>query len=165
MTVRQEKAGFVFTGRHMLATMVAFFGTIITVNFTMAYFAETSWSGLVVENTYVASQQFNGKAGTIRDMLASGIRSKLHASEHEIRYSLTMPDGRAVTADSVTAAFRRPVGEHQDFAAELTPAGNGLYVADHAVLPGHWIVEVKAVKDGKLIMHEATRIAVIGGRK
>lgn len=51
-----------FTGRHMLAIMLAFFGVIIAVNGVMATFATRSWSGLVVENTYVASQQFNERA-------------------------------------------------------------------------------------------------------
>lgn len=51
-----------FTGRHMLATILTFFGVVIAVNLTMATLASTSWTGLVVENTYVASQQFNRKA-------------------------------------------------------------------------------------------------------
>ena len=51
-----------FTGRHMLVIMVAFFSVIIAVNLTMAFFARSSWTGAVVENTYVASQQFNRKA-------------------------------------------------------------------------------------------------------
>ena len=50
-----------FTGRHMLAIMLAFFGTIIAVNLVMAIFASRSWTGLVVKNSYVASQEFNEK--------------------------------------------------------------------------------------------------------
>ncbi|MEO0913737.1 MAG: FixH family protein, partial [Pseudomonadota bacterium] len=48
-----------FTGWHMFAVMVLFFGTIISVNLTLAYFASQSWTGLVVKNSYVASQHFN----------------------------------------------------------------------------------------------------------
>ena len=48
-----------FTGRHMLAIIVSFFGVIIAVNMTLVYFAVQSWSGLVVKNSYVASQKFN----------------------------------------------------------------------------------------------------------
>ncbi|RWK14298.1 FixH family protein, partial [Mesorhizobium sp.] len=58
MTANAEKPR-VFTGRHMLAIILAFFGVVIAVNLTMATLANTSWTGLVVENTYVASQQFN----------------------------------------------------------------------------------------------------------
>lgn len=154
------KKEFVFTGRHMLAVMLAFFGTIITVNFVMAYYATSTWSGLVVENTYVASQEFNGKSAAIRALLATGIKGQVSVEGDKIRYRLTLPGDKPVLADQVTATFKRPVGDHQDFRVDLVPAGDGLFVAEHRVLPGHWIVETMAFKDGKIIMHEANRIAV-----
>lgn len=162
MTTQSEKPSFVFTGWHMLGAMLLFFGTIITVNFTMAYYASSTWSGLVVKNTYVASQEFNGKAAGIRSMLATGIKGKLDVKGDQIRYALTLPGDEPVNADKVTAHFKRPVGEHQDFITELQPAGAGIYEARREVLKGHWIVEMIAIKDGKTIMHEANRIAVIG---
>ncbi|MGV8936896.1 MAG: FixH family protein [Allorhizobium sp.] len=154
------RKSFIFTGWHMAAILLAFFGTVISVNLLMAYYATSSWSGLVVENTYVASQQFNGKAASIRAMLATGIIGKLSVGDGEIRYNLAIPGKGPVDADSVIAHFKRPVGEHQDFIATLSPTGNGDHVAAHAVLPGHWIVEVISTKDGKVIMHEANRISV-----
>ena len=48
-----------FTGRHMAAIMLAFFGVVIAINFTMATLAETTFGGTVVDNSYVASQSFN----------------------------------------------------------------------------------------------------------
>ena len=156
------KKPFTFTGWHMLAIMLAFFGTIITVNFTMAYLATTSWSGLVVKNTYVASQQFNGKTAAIREMLATGIAGDLSVDGKGMRYRLTLPGDTPVVADAVTAHFKRPVGVAQDFELQLTPAGDGLYLAETTVLPGSWIVEMQATKDGKMIMHEAKRISVSG---
>ncbi|GEO85038.1 MULTISPECIES: FixH family protein [Alphaproteobacteria] len=165
MTVGEQKAGFVFTGWHMLAIMVAFFGTVFTVNFTMAYFASSTWSGLVVPNTYVASQEFNDKAAAIRGMLATGIKGKLEVKGQQIHYTLMLPGNRPVVADKVTAHFKRPVGEKQDFFAEFQATDAGHYEATGPVLPGYWIVEVIATRDGKTIMHEANRIAVIGETK
>ena len=46
-------------GGHVLAMLLAFFGVIIAVNLVMAWFANATWSGLVVENGYVASQSFD----------------------------------------------------------------------------------------------------------
>lgn len=165
MTMQSEKPSFVFTGWHMLGAMLLFFGTIITVNFTMAYLATSTWSGLVVKNTYIASQEFNGKAAGIRAMLSTGIKGTLEVRQDNIRYGLAMPGDEPVLADKVTAHFKRPVGEHQDFVTELKPAGAGVYEASHPVLPGHWIVEIIAVRDGETIMHEANRIAVTGEAK
>lgn len=156
------KKPFTFTGWHMLAIMLAFFGTIITVNFTMAYLATSTWSGLVVKNTYVASQQFNGKTAAIREMLATGIAGELSVDAKGMHYRLTLPENTPVIADSITAHFKRPVGTAQDFELQLTPAGDGLYLAEMDVLAGSWIVEIQAIKDGKMIMHEAKRITVSG---
>ncbi|MBX4975304.1 cation transporter, partial [Rhizobium lentis] len=62
-----------FTGLHMLLATSAFFAVVIAVNVTMAFYASSSWSGLVVENTYVASQEFNRKAAAMKAMATSGI--------------------------------------------------------------------------------------------
>ena len=48
MTTRTRRQGE-FTGAHMLAVMVAFFGTVIAVNLVLAVLARSSWTGLVVE--------------------------------------------------------------------------------------------------------------------
>ncbi|QLF70585.1 FixH family protein [Peteryoungia desertarenae] len=158
----QTKTGFTFTGWHMLASMLAFFGTIITVNFTMAYLASSTWSGLVVKNTYVASQEFNGKTAAIRAMLATGIEGELTVDRRGVVYHLTMPDQQVVEADVVTAHFKRPVGEKQNFMLTLLPAGDGRFVASKEILDGGWIVELIASRDGQTIMHEAERIFVAG---
>ena len=48
-----------FTGRHMALILVAGFGIVIAVNFLMAYLAARDFGGVVVENSYVASQNYN----------------------------------------------------------------------------------------------------------
>lgn len=156
--------GFVFTGRHMIIIMVMFFGTIIGVNITMAWFAHSSWSGLVVANTYVASQQFNEKAALARRIEASGVKGALDVKGEEIAYRLTDAKADAVIADHVTLRFRRPVGDHQDFSIDLSDAGNGLFKGNHVMIPGQWIVEAEAQRGGEVVMHEAVRIMVDGGK-
>lgn len=61
---------------------------VIAVNVTMAFYASSSWSGLVVENTYVASQEFNGKAAAMKAMAASGVAGALTIKGREIRYEI-----------------------------------------------------------------------------
>ena len=65
-----------FTGRHMVVVMCLFFGVVISVNITMAVFAGTSWSGLIVKNTYVASQTFNDDVAEVEQMKARGWQSQ-----------------------------------------------------------------------------------------
>lgn len=47
-----------FNGRHMTAILVAFFAVVIAVNVLMARFIICTFGGVVVENSYVASQHF-----------------------------------------------------------------------------------------------------------
>ena len=82
-----------FTGRHMLVIMLAFFGVIIAVNLTMASFANSSWSGLVVKNSYVASQEFNEKAAAGRAQAALGWSATMAFAKGEFIYSLVDKDG------------------------------------------------------------------------
>jgi len=160
---KQEKPGFVFTGWHMLTIMVLFFGTVIAVNITMAWNAVSSWSGLVVQNTYVASQQFNGKAEAAKARAASGIVGKLRLEGNIISYAVTHPQKGAVDTDTVTLSFRRPVGEKQDFSLVMDKQSPNTFTASHALAPGDWIVEAVAVKGGQIIVHEGTRIDIAGG--
>ncbi|MER8389332.1 FixH family protein [Mesorhizobium sp. M1380] len=46
----------------MPALGLAFFATIIIVELTMAVLASRSWTGFVVKNSYVESQEFDRKA-------------------------------------------------------------------------------------------------------
>jgi nitrogen fixation protein FixH len=128
----------------------------------MAYFARTSWSGLVVENTYVASQQFNAKAALARRIAESGVKGALDVKGEAIAYQLTDSKAAPVIADAVTLRFRRPVGDRQDFTLELADAGHGLFRGSHVVIPGQWIVEAEAHRGGEVVMHEAVRIMVTG---
>ncbi|SEI19564.1 Nitrogen fixation protein FixH [Rhizobium tibeticum] len=151
-----------FTGRHMLFIMLAFFGIIISVNMTMAWYATSSWSGLVVENTYVASQEFNKKAQAIRTMATSGVSGELALQDGLIVYTLRNLDGSPAAADAVTAHIKRPVGDHEDFVIRLSKSGDGHFEARHRVLSGDWIVEVISKDEGTTVMHEALRINIAG---
>ena len=52
-----------FTGWHMTAIFVAFFGIVMAVNFYMARMAVGTFGGTVVDNSYVASQEYNSWLG------------------------------------------------------------------------------------------------------
>ncbi|TCU24417.1 nitrogen fixation protein FixH [Rhizobium azibense] len=147
-----------FTGRHMLFIMLVFFGIIISVNMTMAWYASSSWSGLVVENTYVASQEFNKKAQAMQAMAKSGVSGEFALQDGLIVYRLRNRDGSPATADAVTAHFKRPVGDHEDFVIRLSKNRDGHFETRHRVLSGDWIVEIVSKNEGTIVMHEAIRI-------
>ncbi|HUE47335.1 MAG TPA: FixH family protein [Aestuariivirgaceae bacterium] len=133
-----------FTGRHMLAAMVAFFGVIVAVNLTMATFAMKSWTGLVVQNSYVASQEFNDRADAGRARAALGWQGDLAYSNGELRYSLTHANNSPVALTNVQATLGRPAYDADDTTIELTPAGDGGFGGPVKLGDGQWIVRVSA---------------------
>ena len=48
-----------FTGYHATMMIVGFFAVVVAVNLVMAQFALSTFSGTVVDNSYVASQKYN----------------------------------------------------------------------------------------------------------
>lgn len=149
-----------FTGKHMLFTMVAFFGVIITVNLVMARFAITTWSGLVVPNTYVASQEFNGKAAESRAISALGYRIELIPEVDGLSIAFTDSDGNAAEADHMMATLRRPVGTHQDREMVLVQTSPGVYHAEGELAEGQWIATVTATRRGETLYKRAQRFQV-----
>ncbi|CDX12371.1 Nitrogen fixation protein FixH [Mesorhizobium plurifarium] len=138
-----------FTGKHMLVSILAFFTVVIGVNVTMATLAQTSWTGLVVENTYVASQQFNEEAKKGRAQAALGWKGKLTVASGEVRYSLVDSQGKPVPLRGVKVLFRHPAYEAEDEALTLAAVAGGAGSADafavrHTPRNGVWIVEIDA---------------------
>ena len=133
-----------FTGRHMLGAMVAFVGVIVAVNLTMATFAMKSWTGLVVQNSYVASQEFNDRAAAGRAQAALGWQGELAYANGELRYALEYDNGSAVALTDVLVALGRPAYEAEDTTIVPAPTGDGGFAGNVRLGDGQWIVRISA---------------------
>ncbi|WP_037492794.1 FixH family protein, partial [Sphingobium sp. HDIP04] len=80
-----------FTGWHMTAILAAFFAVVIAVNMLMATVAVRSFGGTVVENSYVASQKFNGWLAQARAQQRLGWRDAV-TLDAERRVGLALKD-------------------------------------------------------------------------
>jgi nitrogen fixation protein FixH len=149
-----------FTGRHMLVIIIAFFGVVVAVNVTMASLASRSWSGLVVKNSYVASQQFNGVVEEARRQAALGWTSRMTYAEGKFGYRLLDGSGKPVTLRGVSVDFRRQVTEGEDKAVRLSPAVHG-FSGPVQLGDGVWLVQI--VADAGEPYRELHRITVRGG--
>ncbi|WP_394688690.1 FixH family protein [Hoeflea sp.] len=149
-----------FTGKHMLFSMVAFFGVIFTVNMIMARFAVTTWSGLVVPNTYVASQEFNAQAAQSRAIAAKGYDVAFEPGADGVSILLTDSKGLPASADSVSASLRRPVGTEDDRELVFMADGPGKFTAEGALAEGEWIAHVTALSNGEIIYKKGRRFHV-----
>jgi nitrogen fixation protein FixH len=151
-----------FTGRHMLAVVLLFFGTIIAVNIVMVISATGTFPGLVVKNSYVASQNFNHTIAEARDQAASGWRMTVDVADGIIDVRLTDRAGIPLRRLEVVAAAGRPSTTGEDRTLVLVADGDG-YRSTDALPSGLWEIAIEARAEGKRVFGERHRIHVAGG--
>jgi nitrogen fixation protein FixH len=148
------------TGWHVLAMLIAFFGVIIGVNLTMAWFANSTWSGLVVANGYVASQTFDKDLARARAQEALGWKVDLTAGEGKIRITFADREGQKIERLAIAGDLERTVTDKQDQKLAFQPLGAGVYSAPANLAPGVWEVEIHATGDGVADYHKIFRFVV-----
>ena len=129
----------IFTGRHMTWILVAFFGVVMAVNFTMARFALSTFGGTVVDNSYVESQKFNHYLAQARaqDRLGWKDDVALDAARH-VTLTLTDNAGAPIREARITAVAEHPLGRAPDIAISFHETAPGHYVGDRALPAGRW---------------------------
>lgn len=153
-----------FTGRHMAAVLALFFGTIIAVNFTMAFLATSTWSGLVVGNSYVESQRFNAVTATRQRQADRGWSIDTRYADGRFVVALTDREGRPVHGSQVTAAIGRPASAQQDRTLSLQPLREGGYGGDTDLPSGLWEADVIVEAPGAESWEKRIRFHVGAGQ-
>lgn len=133
-----------FTGWHMLAIMVGFFGVIIVVNFYMAFMATGTWTGMIVKNSYVASQKFNENLDELAMQQAQGWQSALGYVDEGIELTLVDADGAPVALTNVVVLVGRPAHEHLDQQLTMTEIAPGRYRSVIRLDQGPWMLQLTA---------------------
>lgn len=139
-----------FTGWHMLGLMLAFFGLIVAVNVTMASLALGTFGGVVVENSYVASQRYNGWLKAAADQKALGWRATPSVdAQGRLHIAVTDATGAPLDVRMVVVA-RHPLGRVPDQRVALRRVAGG-HVAERALPGGRWLLHIALFANG----HEA----------
>ena len=128
-----------FTGRKMLLIIVAFFGVIIAVNGTMLTVAVKTFGGLVVGNSYVASQNFNEDIAAAKAQPIRGWGINLAAETGLISLSLRDVDGTALEGIDISLKVARPSHERSTFTIPLNETQAGIYTGEAEFEPGRWV--------------------------
>ena len=140
-----------FTGWHMTTILVAFFGVVIAVNLIMARYAIVTFGGTVVDNSYVASQNYNrwlaqadsqAKLGWVPKVsLDSGRRVKL----------LIVKDGAPFANVSAAGLAIHPLGRAPSIPLTFVPTSNGTLLANQALPAGRWRVQLSLRKGADIL--------------
>ena len=133
-----------FTGRHMLLITVSFFGVIFAVNLGMAVLSATSWTGLVVKNSYVASQEFETRRLAHEAQQAAGWQTTFTHAGGSVVLAVRDAEGNPVDLGEVELFVNRPVGGHDDQQLMLVRQPDGSYAAPLRLAAGVWDAKVGA---------------------
>jgi len=135
-----------FTGWHMTAILTAFFGVVIVVNVYMAHLATSTFTGLVVENSYVASQNFNKWLDEANQERALGWQAKV-TRQLDGRVAVAL-SGTNVDKAVLTAEAWHPLGLLADRNLSFRQVSAGQYISEQALPDGRWRLRLAAVANG-----------------
>ncbi len=131
-----------FTGWHMTTILVAFFGVVMAVNFTMAQMAVGTFGGTVVDNSYVASQNYNRWLASAdkQGKLGWDVRLSLSADRHVIVEARR--NGSALKELNAVGDALHPLGRADDIALAFVPRSDGRLLSQAALPAGRWNVQL-----------------------
>lgn len=148
-----------FTGAHMLAVMLVFFGTIVSVNFYMARQAMESWTGLVVENSYVASQHFNEDVAERERLAGLGYTLRAAYANESLTVHLARR-GKPMAIAAIEGRVGRPVTAMEDHDLTFSLSGDGTARAALRLAAGLWKADVLVTTADGEMMERGLRFTV-----
>jgi nitrogen fixation protein FixH len=138
------------TGRKVLLIAVSAFAVVVAANLAMLFSATGTFPGLVVQNSYVASQGWDAKTAAQR---ALGWKAAAEYADGTLVVTMTGRDGAPVRGLAVTAVVGRPASTREDRELELAEGVAG-YAAPLDLSPGLWRIVI-AGADGEGGSYEA----------
>lgn len=137
------------TGRHVLAITVSAFALIIGVNFTLAYKAVSTFPGLEVANSYVASQDFDHDRAA-QEALGWALTPAYDLARNELSLRFTDATGKPVSLGNLHVLLGRTTAARDDRFPTFV-LRDGVYLAKVGLRPGKWMMQIEAnALDGTL---------------
>ena len=144
------------TGRRVAGIAAAAFIVMLIPNIVLTVMAVDTFSGLVVPNSYVASQTFD------RDRAAQVALGWTVAIVHEggqVRLTIDDANGRPVRPPALTVTVGRPTTTRDDRALALEETADG-YAAAADLAPGGWRAEIAATAADGTPFHQSRALSV-----
>ncbi len=140
-----------FTGWHMAAILAGFFGIVVAVNVYMARAAMATFGGTVVDNSYVASQKFNGwlAAAKKQEMLGWQTAVAIDADRY-VRVSASRA-GLPIAGISGSGQASHPLGAQPPVALSFAHAADGSLKSVQPLPDGRWLIYVAVQGAGETV--------------
>ena len=128
------------TGFKVLAIAVGAFAVILAANLTLAFNAVSSFPGLEVDNSYVASQNFNEELAQQQGL---GWEVSAQVEGGLLVMSFTDQDGRPVDVATLDATLGRATHVRDDHRPDFA-YHRGTFTAPVDLAPGNWNIRLEA---------------------
>jgi nitrogen fixation protein FixH len=144
--------GYRLTGRHVLVWLIAFFGVVFVVNFTMMHYAVSTFSGLEDDSPYKNGLAYNTDLDAARRQNERGwhVEARMvRGSEGDLRFAIETTDAARAALSGLDGVMRleRPADRRFDHEVEIAPVGSGRYEAVFGTVePGQWdaVIELRS---------------------
>jgi nitrogen fixation protein FixH len=131
-----------FTGWHMSGILVSFFAVVITVNLVMARYATGTFGGVVVENSYVASQNYNHWLDAAERQAQLGWVHSVTLDRQRRLVVRATKNGVVLPALSARGLAVHPLGRAKPLALNFERGGDGNLHSREALPAGRWHVRI-----------------------
>lgn len=148
------------TGRHVLVFTVSAFAVIIGVNVLMAWKAVSTFPGLEVKNSYVASQTFDVER-TAQEALGWTLTPEYDATAREMRLVFADKAGLPVAVKDLSVLIGRTTSSADDIRPTFVREA-GVYVGKAELAVGKWMMQVEARSEDGTLFHQRIDLAVKG---
>lgn len=142
MTDIAPTTGRTLTGKKVLGIFVLGFGTIITVNLTLAWNAVATFPGLETKNSYVASQTFDADRAAQQ---ALGWDASVHLVDGDLQLDLRDRTGAPIGDAELSGIL----GRATNVADDITPVWSfdgQIWHAEANLAPGNWDLRLVATR-------------------
>ncbi|MGC9417709.1 MAG: FixH family protein [Rhodovulum sp.] len=140
-------SGRELTGRKVLIITVSAFSVVIGVNLLMAFQALHTFPGLEVDNSYVASQEFDAMRDA-QEALGWAVEAEYDTEAQLFVLRFTDEEGQPVNVDEMAVTIGRATSQRDDRTPELLYY-NGEFTAPVELGPGYWTIRLEArAEDG-----------------
>lgn len=147
------------TGRKMALIAGLAFGLVLAVNILLAVVAVRTFSGVVVDDSYVASRSFDAERSA---QIALGWRLEIKADAGGLRLDVVDAAGTPVRPAALQVTVGRPSTNQQDRALPMQETARG-YAAAAPFAPGAWRIDVSAVAADGTAFRQSREIYIEAG--
>ena len=152
------------TGTKVFLMLVAFFGVVIGVNFTMMKLAIATLPGTDVDSPYAAGLTYDREISAAQDQAARKWKVSAHIERRADGNAVLQVEARDAAGQPLTGLMfggrlERPTDKRADLAVELAEAGIGIYRGTAtSVAPGQWDLVIEGDAKGERVFLSRNRV-------